>query len=496
MRDIDSIRADLEKFTEDIEREQYENFSGQKDDFDTSSIYARYDNIFQDAGLLEEIRSKKYSVSGSERSRLSYLYSFLVTNYIDRKTSVLTDNILTLEAKTEVEVDGRKMPFRYCSVALTNEADHDKREMIDKSREPVFDQLNPLMTERLNRIYDITEGLGYSNYVELCEDITGIDLYDLRLKMQNILYRTDRLYTRYFRMACKNILDLNLPDVRKHDIAFLFRAKGFDPIFKKDNMMKVVDNTLSGIGLSLNNNLNIKLDTEEREKKSPRAFCSPIKVPDTVMLCIMPKGGMDDYRAFFHEMGHSQHFGNVNPSMPFEFKYLGDNSVTESYAFLFEHLVSNKNWIGQNFEVTDEELYRIVQFTSFHTLYMLRRYAAKLLYEIELHSGADNPEKIYSQLLGDALKFKHPENQYLYDCDPGFYCANYLRAWMFEVQLRNALVDDFGTVWWNIKDCGEYLKDIWSIGQKFNCDQMAKNLGYYGIDEYPLIRELEKNLRY
>ena len=46
--------------------------------------------------------------------------------------------------------------------------------------------------------------------------------------------------------------------------------------------------------------------------KSPRAFCSPIEVPGKVMLVIQPIGGHDDWRALFHEAGHTEHYANTS----------------------------------------------------------------------------------------------------------------------------------------------------------------------------------------
>ena len=146
--------------------------------------------------------------------------------------------------------------------------------------------------------------------------------------------------------------------------------------------------------------------------------------------------------------------------------------------------------------LSDEDATNVVQFNTFQKLFMVRRYAAKLLYELELHSGASHPEKIYAATLEDALKFKNPENQYLSDVDNGFYSADYLRAWMFEVQLRNVLMEQFGEEWWNHKACGDYMKNMWSTGQKYMADELARELGYYGIDEYPMVKEMERKLRY
>jgi hypothetical protein len=64
------------------------------------------------------------------------------------------------------------------------------------------------------------------------------------------------------------------------------------------------------------------------------------------------------------------------------------------------------------------------------------------------------------------------------------------------VQLRTVLDARFGSAWWKEKGCGKFLKDMWSSGQKYTADQHVKGLGYYGIDEYPLVKELERKLRY
>ena len=354
-----------------------------------------------------DVRNRRETTQSDQRLRMEYLYGFLLGGYAGRKITRIDDQLHMMQAKSEVEVDGKKVSFHSVPVMLANEPDHGKRETIDLAREPVFDRLNPMFRERLDRSYEIAEKFGYDNYIAMCADTKGIDYYALREQMQNFLYRTDRLYTRYFRNMCKNVLDLSLSDVRKYDVGYLFRVKEFDRFFAADRMMNVLGQTLEGMGLQLSDQPNIHVDAEIREKKRPRAFCSGIRVPKEVVLCIRPQGGMDDYRALFHEMGHAQHFGNVQQDMPFEYKYLGDVGLSETYAFLFEHLTGNKFWLDQQFELNGDELSDVTQFTAFQLLFMVRRYAAKLLYELDLHGGEDAPEKLYAQYLGDALKFKH-----------------------------------------------------------------------------------------
>ena len=110
-----------------------------------------------------------------------------------------------------------------------------------------------------------------------------------------------------------------------------------------------------------------------------------MRVPDEVYLVIAPVGGREDFAALFHEAGHTEHYAHVDASLPVEDRYLGDNSVTEGFAFLFEHLASDPEWLRRRLGIEDPE--PIVRHERAARLVFLRRYAAKLAYELELHGG-------------------------------------------------------------------------------------------------------------
>ena len=133
---------------------------------------------------------------------------------------------------------------------------------------------------------------------------------------------------------------------------------------------------------------NVHLDLDSRPGKSPRAFCSPIEVPGKVMLVIQPIGGHDDWRALFHEAGHTEHYANTSADLPMEAKRLGDMAVTEGWAALLEHLVDEPAWLNRRLDVPKvRRRSRTPAATSM--LYFVRRYSAKLLYEIEFFQAAD-----------------------------------------------------------------------------------------------------------
>src|SRR4029077_2205335 len=99
--------------------------------------------------------------------------------------------------------------------------------------------------------------------------------------------------------------------------------------FSEERLLPSFGETMDGLGLGLEQQPNIILDTEERPTKTPRAYCAPVRIPGEVYLVVPKVGGREDFAALFHEGGHAQHFAHMDPSLPVEFRHLGDNSVTE-----------------------------------------------------------------------------------------------------------------------------------------------------------------------
>ena len=253
--------------------------------------------------------------------------------------------------------------------------------------------------------------------------------------------------------------------------------------------------TLAGLGIDLASQANVHLDTEVRELKTPRAFCSPVRVPDEIYLCVMPHGGQDDYSALLHEAGHAEHFAHVPSGLAFEYAHLGDNAVTESYAFLLEHLLVNPAWLSRYLDFAESEDF--IRFVNVSDLFYFRRYAAKLAYETELHSqtgSLDGMAEVYRERLSDALMMPVPAENYLTDVDPGFYAASYLRAWMLEAAWRVMLEERFGQEWFVSRDAGEWINELWSYGQELPADHILLKYGGGMLDTDPLRHLLERVL--
>ena len=100
------------------------------------------------------------------------------------------------------------------------------------------------------------------------------------------------------------------------------------------------------------------------------------------MLVIQPIGGQDDWEALFHEAGHTEHYAHTSADLPMEAKRLGDMAVTEGWAML---IAASRHRAGLAEPPPRRAARRptLAHDGAVSLLYFVRRYSAKLLYEIE-----------------------------------------------------------------------------------------------------------------
>lgn len=486
--DLRRLRRDTESFVRAVSNEYYLNFAGLKEEFETTPIYAKYGHLFADE-VLEDLRVRRKAATGDEERRLRLLQSALTDERLQNAVKEFNDRRATEEAKRTVEVDGETIPFRMAAVKQQNEDERPRRRRLFEARLGVIREMNGILVERWDRLHKLAMGLGYDHYARLFADIKGIDFAHLQTLLARFLSQTDSMYADAMDARLRP-QGITLDAAEPHDVNYMFRGKSFDPHFRKEEAVPTLRRTLKGLGLDLDRQANVRLDTEERPTKSPRAFCVALAVPDDVVLVTMPQGGHDDFSTLLHEAGHAEHFANVSKRLPFEFKYLGDNSVTEGWAFVLEYITLDPAWLRAH--VALEDAREFLSFTYTYKLFFLRRYAAKLNYELQLHTkGADGMDAVYARELGRVLRYRIAPEMYLVDVDDGFYAAQYLRAWIFDAQVRAALREQFGDGWWATKDAGAFLRRQWATGQKYTVEELLEGLGYAGLDLDPFLEEIE-----
>jgi hypothetical protein len=494
---LDHYRRDFAEFHTACAREHYLFHSGQKNSLEIAAIYERYGHLFDRdsiAGLERELANTNEHFD-IETVSVRRLLAFASEQYLEDTVKQLTEQISEFEALATVDLNGREMTFQGSTVAIATERDRQSRRAIYAQRLAVIEASNNLRAERLVKQHDAARSLGYSSYLELFEQLRQLDYTEIARQAAAVLSGTESVYIGRLDEIMRRELGLSVDRAERSDAMYLVHLTSFDDRFPSHVMLGIYRETMAGLGIAVDSQTNIAIDSEPRPRKNPRAFCMPISVPEDVRLVIRPAGGQSDYQAVLHESGHAQHYGWSSAQLLPEFRYTGDYALTETYAFLFNHLISDGDWLAAFLGFANSsEFERSVMLVR---LLSVRRYVAKLAYERRLHADENlsRSADLYAELQTSATGFKTEPASFLFDLDDSFYSASYLRAWAFEVSLREHLKTRFGRRWWTSPRAGDFLKELWETGDRYTADEMAAQVGIGPIGFDPLIDEFNSALK-
>jgi hypothetical protein len=469
-REVDGYRAGADRFIAELDEEYYLHYSGLKPEFELRAIYERHADLTD----LETVKRLGEAVKGRENMEL---FRFGCEGFLGELTREHAEKIAEQEAKLEVDHDGGKVGYRMLPPTIANTEDRAARARLEEQRNELTEEhLNPIHLDSVHVTQRAVLDLGAPTYFQLYRDRFHYDLEGLAGQCRALLDSTERLYEDSMDRVMRERVGVGLSEAKRHDLRRFMRGTAWDSAFPADRMLPALSGTLANLGIDLGAQQNVHLDVESRPTKSPRAFCAPIEIPDKVMLVIQPQGGPDDWYALFHEAGHTEHFAFTSPDLKMEEKRLGDNAVTEGWAMLFDHLIDDRAWLSSMLSFPRPDAFAAEG--AVQLLFYVRRYCAKLLYEIEFHAAADptTMQSRYVELLGDATKIETSPTEYLADIDSSYYVTSYLRAWAFSAQMMSYLREEFGVEWFRKREAGSLLKELWELGQKPNADELLKDV--------------------
>ncbi len=488
------MRERIEAFLRKIERAQYEALAGIAERPALAAVYDDYRSVFVPASF--EVVEPPGDGALEDRRR-AYLREFLAMAIEGYESRDREDAFLAAEAAAVVEVDGEAIPYREIPVRIHRETDRRKRAALEAGRLGVVtERLNPILQETIEASHAVASRLLGTTYDRYCEELARVSFEALEAKTSALLDATRDLHEDLLRHYVRRALPgVKRDELKTHDLARMLYGEEFKPQFPAPEMVGRITGMVSAMGLDLLAGGRIELDLEDRPTKSPRAFCSAIRVPEEVKLVLRPHGGYDDYTTFLHELGHALHFANVDRRQPMEFRLLGDNGVTEGYAIGFDHIVQIPAFLRSVMDMGRPE--EFLRFIAFRELVMLRRYCAKFAYERSLHREGPSPERAaeYAERLTEATGAQAPAALYLDDVDPHFYCIRYLRAWMLAGALHRTLRDRYDEDWFHNPAAGPFFRELWAIGQAEPAETLARErLGLGDLDFEPLLAMVEEHL--
>lgn len=509
-----------------------------EDTYNSSEIYARYP-LLQDAGTFQ--RLKPLYDAYPEDEEIRRLFVEALGTYIANALSVESDELVNLKNALRIHVIDLELADKHgnplASVLFEDTFELFKRIPEKETREILYqrvadtyaEQITPGFIKLFEKENHLLVDLGYTDRIEFYSRSGGHALRKLGEKACRLIAETEALYQARIADYYRNRTGLSFEHATRADIAFVFHGPSEEMAsmnlkFPESALLQLAQQTFDGMGLGFseiahivdfqskeeflnhvnrsNHSARILLDLANREGKRSRAYVYPAQIPGEVYLSVKPEGGLDDFSAFFHEAGHAQHFAHTRQGLSYPLALMGNNTVTESYAYLLQNLFLNKHWLTNMAGLTDEEARAIVRRNALSDLYMLRRYAGKMQFELKLHDGTslDGKPELYADLLTQSTGFRYYPEGWSRDVDSGFYVADYFTAWALEAQLRETLQNLFGSAdtekenWYENPDAGAFLKYLWVNGN-ITAMELSNRLGYRdptNID--PLLRLMQQNL--
>ncbi len=496
---LERLRAEGQAFMEAISRESYLAYSGHKQTAELQPIYKEHERVLgRDALELTLDAFANASEESEERRSAQYLLEWEIETQAAKPLAALDEREIEWENSAVVRSsDGQVIQYQAVPIEIGNTSDRKARLALDAARARLVEKEHaPLRQERLQREKDYIESIGVAgDYNKSFEAVTGISLAGLGAECERFLSDTQAMWDDTLPRVLKKSLGIKPSQAKRSDALALFRASEFDGAFPGSEMEPAVRRQVTEMGIDPTAQGRIILDLGDREGKRARAFCSPVRVPQEVYLVLRPHGGQSDYNALLHEMGHALHFAYARADYPFEFRWLGDNSVTESYAMLFDHRMQDKRWLLRYTLLEKKRVGKFLRTAGFEELHFLRRYCAKFLYERTLYSGEvpwDQLPDLYVSLLTGATGFEyHPADAFV-DVDPRYYSARYLRAWQLQSVLDEHLVRHFDDDWFRNPRAGRWVVgELFAEAQRERAEEVATRTGASALSFAPLERKIE-----
>ena len=487
--DISDYRRDFAAYCSAFELAHYQYRAGFEKGLHLEPIYERYGDLFTHDAInsLKRAYDDTPAHLETERTGMRVLCGAAQISYLEAQARELTVEVAHCESAARVEWDKERVPVNNVPKIISNESEAARRLDLCARWVDAQHACNDLRAARLESFHQSAQVLGFDSYVALFADIMDTDFAALAKLTDRFLERTESAYTSALaRAVARDLPDAKFDELQHADYLYFQRMTWLDSFFPARGLITTYNDALKGLGIRVEQQQNVHIDAEPRPFKNPRPACFRIHPPDDVRLLIAPVGGAYDYTMLFHEAGHAQHFGWSSRELVTrypEFLYAPDHATTEGYAVLLNHLFQDAGWLVEHRNgLSPEQAREIARDLALLTCANVRRRCASLRYEIELHGSGDVRSErlttLYSDALSEATRFRRNPAMHLTDVDDGFYSAAYLRAWAFEVALREHLRTRWGRRWWASRKAGDELIDLWNTSSRYTVEELSRMIGF------------------
>jgi len=477
--------------------------------------YVGHDRLFQKAALDAMAAAEQQpGVTQDDALALRFVRRTLAAEIVRLSTASFSDEYADVEAAATVTLPWKDKPVAYRDLQnlIAQEEDPDRRRQAFAAMNAVrVQKLNPILVRREQAAQKAARETGFTDYVELSEELRNVKLDPLLMAGVAYVKATDAVFRSTLDRIAREELDTPREKLRVADLNRLWKAPRLSRFFDRELELRALQVFLGGIGLDLRTaaGTDVRVDDSLHPKKLPRAFVEAVNAPEDVRMSVKPVGGLDDYETLFHEAGHAVHFANAT-ILPKELVTQGYGAPTEAFGEFFRHAFSDPRWLARYRAFLQAQgrpappssaLAAMQRGLALREMMYLRRYAfAKIAYELRLHGRPpeqiapalallpapdrtrDDFRELYRQLFSVAYAFElNPDEAqaFLTDVDETFYSADYARAFALAGMMHEGIRKRFGEDWYGSPAVGKFLKEqLFAPGTALSSEDVAERLGF------------------
>jgi hypothetical protein len=495
--DLEKVRIDDKELIREWCQASWDNAVYGKP-VDIAGLLEKYSYLSDDPDLIAFIKEKRDEAKDPvERRRLHYFYRDLATTYEAKRVAALEDEMENRSASDHIWVNGFDEPVTIRDYYFMTRETDDPDKYMDlyyAYYDYEINVMNPLRMRRLQVHYDSTRAAGYENYSDFYYQMLGYERGVPAAQARKFREETFPLYKELVTARCRELYDKDPAETPPWESKNIYWGKDFDEYFPKETFLDFTYGFYAGMGMDIRTMPNVRVDDEDRPEKEPRAACWTFDAPFDVRVNLKPVGGFDDYAAAFHEFGHALHGGNTDPDLPYEFRMLGSNELTETYAIFFEQMFNDRGFLLDELGMPEDAIDEFLRYKLLLDMAVARSTAFDVYYDEPLHAGElEDPLAYYVAEVDKQRLFpKYPvrDEGYYLVVDEGFYALYYMAAFYGVAQLRAAVVEKFGPKWYKDPAAGEFFQDLFSHGDEWTLTEMLQYVGYEeGLDPEYLVAE-------
>lgn len=493
---LDEYRQRFRAFHTHWQREQFLHLTGRKTPSETTFLLRENSDLFT-ASKLAELQTQHDETAEyrkTERLAIQRLLAFARAGQLALRTLELTGEIADYETQATFTWNEHPLTINQAQSLIAQEANPGRRRELQARRADLVEQIQDLRLERVAKLQQGAQALGYDNYLLLQQLAQPCEFEKLLTAAAHFLTKTESAFVNQLRPLLARFADASLDEASPADLSFAQRLSRFAPYFAGERWREIYADLFAGLGFKVAQQSQVEIDDVPRSGKQSRSCCTPVQVPEEVKLVLNPEAALSGGHLFYQNLlqtaGQTQLYAWTSRESLYEFRVPGDPALAEAWGTLFRNLLMDASFLAVTFAFPESGEFRHA--LAVFRLLQVRRAAALLQYETELYAdklGLQAGAR-FAELLTDATRLHHSEAEHLRAVEPAFRSAACLRAWAFEAQLREFLKTRYGLRWWTSRQAGDLVIDLWNTGHRYPVEELAVQVGLGALDFEWLANEL------